>query len=126
MRERPSALVVTTPGVVRFVGIGKSASAIPDYEIEAIDRLVASGLNLSPQAFMTSGQRIVVTAGPLQGLTGVLISVGKRHRLIVSVDLLMRSISAEVDIHDVEIEKTDGTLRPPSYHATITDLRPKH
>ncbi|HTV01614.1 MAG TPA: UpxY family transcription antiterminator [Luteitalea sp.] len=88
--------ILTTPGVLSVVGIGKAPYPIDDAEIESIRVLSASGLAVEPHAFLHEGQRIEIVAGPLTGATGVLMSVKGRDRLIVSVTLLQRSVSVEV------------------------------
>jgi hypothetical protein len=42
------------------------------------------------------GQRVTVTSGPLSGLEGILVEVGRRH-LVLSVTLLQRSIAVQVE-----------------------------
>jgi len=89
--------VLTIPGVVGLVGFGKGPSAIPDKEIEAIRRMVGSGLLVGPWPFLAVGQTVVIERGPLTGVEGMLMEVKKAYRLVVSVHLLQRSVSVEVD-----------------------------
>ncbi len=90
-------LVVTTPGVVGLVGFGKSPTPIPDQEIENIRKMVASGLLMKPWPFLEVGQRVLIEQGPLAGVEGILEEVKGKFRLIVSIALLHRSVSAEID-----------------------------
>lgn len=89
--------ILTTPGVISIVGTGKTPVAIPDGEIEAIQTLIRSGLLLQPWPQLVVGSRIVIEEGPLRGLEGVALDVKKKHRLFVSVPLLQRSVSVEID-----------------------------
>lgn len=89
--------VLTTPGVVDLVGCGKLPVAIPDEEIERVRQMVQSGLLVSPWPYLEVGQTVLIERGPLAGLEGILAEVKGRYRLIVSVNLLKRSISAEVE-----------------------------
>jgi len=90
-------LVITAPGVVGLVGFGKTPSSIPDQEIENIRRMVQSGLLTRPWPFLEVGQRLLIERGPLAGVEGILQDVKGKARLVVSISLLQRSISAEVD-----------------------------
>jgi transcription antitermination factor NusG len=90
-------LAVTAPGVVGLVGFGKIPSAIPDEEIESIRTMVSSGLLMKPWPFLEVGQRVLIERGPLAGVEGILQDVKGQFRLVVSISLLQRSVSAEVD-----------------------------
>jgi transcription antitermination factor NusG len=88
--------VLTTPGVYSIVGIGKAPLAIPDHEIDSIRKMVDSKLPIQPWPFMKVGQRVRIDYGPLSGLEGLLIQVKKSLRVVVSVELVARSVAVEV------------------------------
>jgi len=85
------------PGVQHFVGIAKVPVAVEESEIAAILRTVQSGLFAEPWPFMKVGDRVRVEYGPLTGLEGLFIEVKKGHRIVVSVNLLMRSVAVEIE-----------------------------
>jgi transcription antitermination factor NusG len=89
--------VLTAPGVVGLVGCGRIPTPIPDDEIERIRRMVQSGLLLTPWPFLELGQTVLIERGPLAGVEGILEEVKGKCRLIVSINLLRRSVGAEVD-----------------------------
>jgi len=89
--------LLTAPGVVELVGFGKTPEPIPDEEIERVRRMVDSGLLVSPFPFIEVGQTVLIERGPLSGLEGILVEAKGRYRLVVSINLLHRSVSAEVD-----------------------------
>jgi len=89
--------VLTTPGVLRLVGFGRTPTPVEDHEIDSVRIIVESGLPSSPWPMPGIGQRVVIESGPLQGLEGVLIGIRKRRRLVVSVNLLQRAVAVEVD-----------------------------
>jgi len=89
--------VLTAPGVVDVVGWGKIPAPIPDEEIERVRRMVQSGLLVSPWPYLELGQAVLIEHGPLAGMEGILAEVKGRCRLVVSINLLKRSISAEVE-----------------------------
>jgi len=73
-------------------------ATIPDGEIEAIRRIVDAGAPALPYAFLREGQRVRITHGPLADLEGILVRTKpNRGLLVVSVDLLRRSVAAHVD-----------------------------
>ena len=89
--------ILTTPGVSFIVGSGRSPEPIAESEVEAIRTLVASGLPYDPCSYITVGQRVQIERGSLAGLTGLVTEVRNEFRLIMSVDLLMRSVSVQID-----------------------------
>ena len=91
--------LLTIPGALHFVGIGRVPVPIDDSEIRAIQTALRSGLFAEPWPFLDVGQRVRLEEGPLAGLEGLLIEVRKKHRIIVSVSLLRRSVAVEIERH---------------------------
>lgn len=89
--------VLSVPGAVGLVGFGKGPAAIPENEIAAVRRMVGSGLLVAPWPFLSAGQTVWIERGPLRGVEGILKEVKKTFRLVVSVHLLQRSVSVEID-----------------------------
>jgi transcription antitermination factor NusG len=89
--------VLTIPGAVGLVGFGKGPSAVPDYEIDAVRRMIGSGLLVAPWPFLGTGQTVLIERGPLAGVEGIVQEIKKTFRLVVSIHLLQRSVCAEVD-----------------------------
>lgn len=101
--------ILTAPGVVDVVGFGKSPEHIPDAEIERVRIMVGSGLLVTPYPYLQVGQSVLIERGPLTGLEGILVEVKGKTRLVVSVNLLQRSVSAEVDRHSIRPIQTLST-----------------
>jgi transcriptional antiterminator NusG len=89
--------IITTPGVVSIVGFGSEPAPIADNEIEAVQSILRSGLPSEPCSFLQEGQRIRVTRSSLEGLEGILVKKKTEWRMVVSISLLQRSISVEID-----------------------------
>ena len=103
------------PGVVGLVGCGRIPTPIPDQEIERIRTMVQSGLLVTPWPFLELGQTVLIEHGPLAGVEGILEEVKGKCRLIVSINLLRRSVGAEVDRHWVRPVKTPNRTAILSY-----------
>lgn len=93
--------VLTVPGVVDVMGFGKTPQPIPDEEIERVRRMAESGLPTAPHPYIQVGQTVLIDRGPLAGVEGILVEEKGKTRLVVSVNLLRRSVSAEVERHAV-------------------------
>jgi transcriptional antiterminator NusG len=97
--------VLTTPGVFAIVGNGRSPQSIPEEEIGFVRQMVRSGLYPCPWPYLAApGDQILLTAGPLRGLSGVIVDASNEKWLVVSVHLLRRSIAVKVDRDSVELK----------------------
>jgi len=101
------------------VGAGNTLISIPDVEIEAIRRVVNSGLYSEPWKFLQVGQAVIVNRGALSGVQGTLVSVGRGMRLLVSIALLGRAVAVEVDADTVS---PISSLIAPEYTLSNTCL----
>jgi transcription antitermination factor NusG len=89
--------VLTVPGVVGLVGLGKQPVSIPDQEVDRIRTLIRSGLMVTPWPYLREGDQVLIERGPLAGMEGVLQKLKGKLRIVVSISLLQRSVSAEID-----------------------------
>lgn len=89
--------LLTIPGVIGFVGLGKTPLPIAAEEIDSIQAAVASGLTAEPLPYFATGERVRLLEGPLAGLEGVYLQGRKQDRIVVSVTLLQRSMAIEID-----------------------------
>jgi transcription antitermination factor NusG len=89
--------ILTTPGVNFIVGVGKNPEPIDHTEIESIRNVVRAGLAYSPHPYLTVGQSVRIEHGSLTGLSGLITEVKNDVRLILSINLLMRSVAVEID-----------------------------
>jgi transcription antitermination factor NusG len=103
--------ILTTPGVIAIIGIGKTPVAVPYEELAAVQTVVRSGLNAMPWPCLTVGSRVSIERGPLSGLEGIALDVDKKYRLVVSVALLQRSVAVEID-RDWARPVSQGMERP--------------
>jgi transcription antitermination factor NusG len=86
-------------GLVRILGERWDRLAVvPEAEIAAVQRVVAGQLPVWAHPYLREGQRVRITQGPLAGVEGLLVE-GKWHKglLVLSIDLLQRSVAVEVD-----------------------------
>jgi len=91
--------IMKTNGLARILGERWDRPAIvADAEIDAIRQVLDTGLPILPHSYLSEGHRVRITQGPLAGVEGILVH-NKPHKglLVVSVDLLQRSVAVEVD-----------------------------
>lgn len=88
--------VLEQPGVVRLVGCNGKAIPLPDEEIERLRSSLAL-CKAEPYPFLAPGQRVRIKSGPMAGLEGKILRRKGKVRLVVSVELIQRSIAFEID-----------------------------
>ncbi len=94
--------LLKTPGVIQIVGCNRIPAPIDESEINAIQTLIASGLQTQPWPFLAVGERVRIESGALRGLDGIVVKMKENHRLVVSISLLRRSVAVEIDSALVE------------------------
>jgi transcription antitermination factor NusG len=106
--------LLTTPGFLYIVGVGRNPEPVDEGEILAIHSILRSGLEVTAWSSLVVGQKVELQHGPLQGLQGVLTKISNQHRIYVSITLLQRSISVEVDarwVRAVDAQAAEQTTR---------------
>jgi len=95
--------VLETPGTLRLLGGNHAPSPVPDHEVEAVRRMLSSGLDCERCESLTPGSIVRVVCGPLAGLRGRLVKIKNNVRLIVAISLFSQAISTELQLDDVEV-----------------------
>ena len=96
--------ILKARGVVRVLDGGWTRlTPIPANEVDAVRRLVESGMPLFPHEYLQTGARVRVVSGPLAGIEGVIVREKAQHaRLVLTIHLLQASVAVEVDAAVVE------------------------
>src|SRR5690348_11952516 len=94
--------VLKVPGVVRLVGFCGTPTPLEDNEIEGLSRALTSGVKTAPHPYLTSGRRIRITAGPFAGHEGILVRRKGAVRVVLSIDLIQRSVLVDLDAYELE------------------------
>lgn len=89
--------VLMTAGVEYAVGFGGRLESIPASEIDAIETITQAGLNAQPWPYLSSGSRVRIAFGAMKGVEGLLLKTQGADRLILSIEMLQRSISVEIE-----------------------------
>lgn len=89
--------VLSIPGVQYFAGIGHAPEPLSDSEADSILALMRAGAAATPRPYLAEGERVRVKDGPLRGMEGVLSRGGDADQLVVSIDLLHRSVALTID-----------------------------
>ncbi len=98
--------VLSTPGVHMVVGCAGKPATIADGEVDAIRRVIESPMKVEPHPFLKCGDRVRVTAGVLRGLEGILVRKKNWCKILLSIEMLQRSVAVEVDAAMVQRVET--------------------
>lgn len=94
--------VLRTNGVAQFVGGRGAGVPIPDRQIESIQTVLSNGLPFFPHPFIDIGCRVRIRGGSLDGIEGILVAKNDDPSLLVSVQLIQRSLSIRLKGYQVE------------------------
>lgn len=95
--------IIKHPGVVRLLGINGCPGIVPPEKVESIKAIVASNRTYYPWAYLGQGRQVRIMEGPLSGTVGTILRRrGKKHRLVVAVELFQRSVAVELEDEAVE------------------------
>lgn len=88
--------VLQTDGVLGFLGIRGIGVPIPEEEIAAIQTVLREKIPVEPHPFVKVGEKVRICGGSLDGLEGLLTGVDGKRNLVVSIDLIERSVAIRI------------------------------
>lgn len=94
--------IMNVPSVRFLVGSAGKAATIPESELAAVRRIVEIRKHVEPHPFLRRGERARIHTGPLAGIEGIVVRKKDSLSLVLSVELLGRSVAIDVDEADVE------------------------
>jgi len=107
--------VLTAPGVVRLLSAHGRPVPVPDTEIDTLRNCAGRNLKMQPHPYLTVGNRVLVKSGPFADLEGILVRKKGQFRLVVSVNLIARSVALELDRSDiVALSPSETAARKPA------------
>lgn len=95
--EHEQAEVLMTKGITRFIYFGGKIAPMPDRQIEDLKLLMTSAVELEiTEENLLPGEKIIIKAGPLKGMTGEIISYRSQKQLALRLENLGCSIIIHV------------------------------
>jgi len=107
VRMNPEELlpIASTEGVSYLVKSGSSLHPLPPEEVAVLEALCGVESGCEPCPNLSVGNRVSIESGPLRGLQGILVRVGKNDRVVINIGTVFRSVS--VDLRDTAIKAID-------------------
>ena len=95
--------ILKIKGAVRFVGRSLlNPTTVPESDITSIQRFIEQEIEVDPFPYIKEGARVYVRSGPFKGIEGFVVRKDKHCRLVISLNLLMQSVSIQIDQACVE------------------------
>jgi transcription antitermination factor NusG len=111
MSMRDKLRVLQVPGLVQLVTFQGAPTPLPDADIETLRSALAAGVIAQPHQFLSVGTSVEICRGSLQGLRGILLRHQGQFRVVLSVEMIMRSIVVEVEASDVvAVDRKDSQI----------------
>jgi transcription antitermination factor NusG len=66
-------------------------------DLRQVERLIATGAPLTPEARLAPGAEVEITSGPLAGLCGTVVRTTSGRRFVVRVDFIQQGASVTLD-----------------------------
>jgi transcription antitermination factor NusG len=94
--------ILRKTGVMSFVGPKRDATSIDPTQIENVRTLMNLRAEVSPYPYLSEGQRVRICSGAFAGLEGILVRKTDDRHLVVSIDLIHKSVSVCINGYDLE------------------------
>jgi transcription antitermination factor NusG len=94
--------VLQTAGVVQFVGATGCGTPIPNEQIESLHAIVSHCVSAAPHEFLRVGERVRIRGGVLEGIEGILSAIRNDKSVVVSVELIQKSVAIRIDGFEIE------------------------
>jgi transcription antitermination factor NusG len=88
--------ILNTPGVFSLVASAGKPAIIPQAELEAVRTAAAIPERVEPHDYWQCGERVRIMGGAMAGLEGLVARKKDSVRVVLSVEILCRSVAVEV------------------------------
>ncbi len=94
--------VLRTNGVIRIAGAPGGGTPVPDEQIENLQEIIDQRIPLEPHEFIPVGETVRIRGGALNGIQGILTAIKNDKSLIISVDLIRKSVAIRIEGFAIE------------------------
>lgn len=95
--------VIRTEGIVCILGTRSRGTPIPEEEIKSIKKMLEHKIPYRNHTFLEIGQRVRIRGGALDGIEGILLAQKNETSLVISINMIQRSIAMRIEGYEVEL-----------------------
>jgi len=89
--------VLNTPGAVRYIWFSGKPATIPERQINTLKAVTGADIEVDCVADnFQPGEHVMVNAGPLTGITGELVSISNKKKVIIRIDHLNQVLTLTI------------------------------
>lgn len=115
--------VLKVPGVRSIISSGSRPLPVSDSYI----KWLREGLRhkkIEPHPYMTAGTKVRIRSGVMAGMEGVLLRKKNDLRVVLTLDMIMKSVTVEIEMEDIEPVNRIRVVSASEVQETLeTDLR---
>lgn len=93
--------VLGVPGVLSIVGGGKESTSVPESYIHCLQEGLRQR-KIEPHPYLTAGAKVRIRCGVMAGMEGVLLRKKNNFRVVLTLQMIMKSIKVEVELNEIE------------------------
>ncbi|NWF89914.1 MAG: UpxY family transcription antiterminator [Ignavibacteriaceae bacterium] len=94
--ERERILSLEQPSIVRCVCERGMPARIPEWQIDNLKKMLATNADFHIKEGLVPGVKVKIKDGPFQGVIGVIQEAEMGKSIVISIDLLNRSVMAHL------------------------------
>lgn len=103
--------VLHCDGVVKYITFGGKAATIPENQILAIKEYINDeDINDIEYDDFKEGQLVRIKAGQMRGLVGRFIEIRGKHRLIINIEVVGKSIPININRSNIEVIQEEKSI----------------
>ena len=99
--------ILQTDGVVKIINFNGVPAVVPDWQIASLRQMLEFPETLQLELYLKPGELVEVIEGPMRGMRGTVLRLKNSHRLVLTIEGIMQSISVEV--HEGSLKKIKNT-----------------
>lgn len=108
--EKEYYQALNSPGIVRYVTFERKAAIIPDWQIDAMKKIVS---NQMPVTFsehrFTKGEKVHIETGALMGYNGEVVQdVDGKKKVLIRIEQIGMGMLVQIDLTSVKKIKTEN------------------
>ncbi|HKV92563.1 MAG TPA: UpxY family transcription antiterminator [Candidatus Angelobacter sp.] len=96
------ASVLEVPGVLWIIGGGSESSTVSDSYVHFLRDRLPEG-RVKPHPYLVTGKMVRIKSGAMAGIQGILVRNKNDCRVVVTLELIERSVIVELDSADLEL-----------------------
>ena len=94
--------VLKVAGVVRILGFNGTPTPVPEQQVESLRSAFHEGLRAEPYPYLKAGRQVRFKTGPLTGWKGVIVRRRGDFRVVLSAEIIQRSIIMDIEASSIE------------------------